>query len=72
MEENKKIEMLEEMLDLEGETLSPDTVLSSLEEWDSLAKLSLIVMAEDEFNKKLTGDEVRAFSTVGDILDYLG
>ena len=33
-----------------------------------MAKLSLIVLFDDEFGKKLTGEQIRSFVTVGDIL----
>ena len=33
--------------------LSVDMMLSDVEEWDSMSKLALIVMMEDEFGKKL-------------------
>lgn len=72
MDQAKKLELLEDMMELDEGTLSPETELSMLDEWDSLAKLSLIVLIEDECDKKITGEQVRAFTTVGDILDYMG
>lgn len=68
MEKNEKISMLEEMLELPLGSLSEDTVLSTVTEYDSMAKLSLIVLFDDEFSKKLTGEQIRSFVTVGDIL----
>jgi acyl carrier protein len=41
-------------------------------EFDSMAKLTLIVLCDEEFGKKLTGEQIRAFKTVGDILDFMG
>lgn len=72
MDQAKKIELLEDMMELDEGTLTPETELSSLDEWDSLAKLSLIVLMEDECGKKLTGEQARAFITVADILDFMG
>lgn len=71
MTEKEKIALLEDMLELESGTLSSDTELSSIEEYDSMAKLSLIVLMDDEFNKKLTGEQIRVFKTVGDILAFM-
>ena len=68
MTEQEKIAMLEETLDLDEGTLTADTVLDDVDEYDSMAKLSLIVMMDDEFGKKLTGDVIKGFKTVGDIL----
>ncbi len=68
MTEREKLAMLEDLLDLDEGTLSPDDELSSIEEYDSMAKLSLIVMLEDEFGVKLESAVIRGFNTVGDIL----
>lgn len=68
MNVQEKISMLEELMDLDEGTLMTETVLSEIEEYDSMAKLSLIVMMEDEFGVKLTSQEVKAFETVGDII----
>ena len=71
MTKQEKIAMIEEVLELDEGTLSIDTVLEDVEEYDSMAKLSLIVMMDDEFGKKLTGDMIKSFVTVGDILNVM-
>ena len=68
MENSKKISMLEDMLELPSGSLTEDMLLSTISEYDSMAKLSLIVLFDDEFGKKLTGEQIRSFVTVGDIL----
>lgn len=72
MTTEEKIALLEDMLELDGGSLNPATELSSIDEYDSMAKLSLIVLMDDEFNKKLTGEQIREFKTVQDILDFMG
>lgn len=72
MTQEKKIALLEDMLELDGGTLKPETDLISIDEYDSMAKLSLIVLMDDEFCKKLTGEQIREFNTVQDILDFMG
>ena len=72
MTQEEKIALLEDMLELDGGTLMPETELSSVDEYDSMAKLSLIVLMDDEFGKKLTGEQIREFNTVQDILDFMG
>ncbi len=67
----EKISLLEEMLELENGTLTPNMELSSIEEYDSMAKLSLIVLMDDEFDKKLTGEQIITFKTVQDIIDFM-
>lgn len=72
MTQEEKIAMLEDMLELENGALSAEMNLSEISEYDSMAKLSLIVMMDDEFGKKLTGEQIREFNTVQDILDFMG
>lgn len=72
MTNDEKMRLIEETLEMDANTLTEDTVLADVEEFDSMAKLSLIVMCDDEFGKKLSGEELRGFKTVKDILDFLG
>lgn len=71
MSEMEKITKIEEALDLEEGTLTAETLLADVEEYDSMAKLSLIAMADDEFGVRITGDMIKGFNTVADILSAL-
>lgn len=71
MNEKEKLTLLEETLEANEGTLKPEMSLDSVAEYDSMSKLSIIVMMEDEFGKKLTAEEVRAFHIVGDILNCM-
>ncbi|MCF0247333.1 MAG: hypothetical protein HUJ86_01870 [Synergistes sp.] len=71
MEITKKLAMLEEVMELDEGTLKPEMLLEEIEEYDSLAKLGLIVLMSDEFSKQLSYDGIMQFKTVQDILDYM-
>ena len=71
MTDAEKIAMLEETLDLEEGSLSVDTLLEDVDEYDSMAKLSLIVMFDEEFGKKMDGETIKGFKTVSDILQQM-
>lgn len=71
MTEREKLALLEDMLELDEGDLSADKALDDIDEYDSMAKLSLIVLMEDEFGVKLTGDMIKGFETVGDILELM-
>ena len=62
-----KIEILEDLMDLAKGSLKMETVLTGIDEWDSLSRLFLIVTARKKFKKELTAEELRRFRTVGDI-----
>ena len=68
MTNREKLALLEDMLELDEGTLTEETALDDVDEYDSMAKLSLIVLMEDEFGVKLTGDVIKGFETVGDIV----
>jgi acyl carrier protein len=72
MTNQEKIALLEDMLELDNGTLAEDTELADVENWDSMAKLSLIVLMDEEFSKKLSGEQIKAFITITDILDFMG
>lgn len=72
MTQDEKITLLADMLEVEANALKPETELTSIDEFDSMAKLSLIVLMDDECGKKLTGEQIREFKTVKDILDFMG
>lgn len=71
MELKEKMILIEETLDTEEGALSPETLLEDLDEWDSIAALSLIAMLDDNFERTITSDEIKALKTVGDILTYM-
>lgn len=48
-----------------------ETALKSLPEWDSLAALGVIVMFDVEFNKTITGDDLKTCATLADLYQLL-
>ncbi len=68
MTEREKLALLEDMLELDEGDLTMDKALEDIDEYDSMAKLSLIVLMEDEFGVKLTSDMIKGFETIGDIV----
>lgn len=68
MEDVKKLEMLEDMMELDAGTLTAETVLAELEEWDSIALISFIALMDDEFDKIIKGSEIKQMKTVADVM----
>jgi acyl carrier protein len=52
---------------IEPGSISGDTVLDSLQVWDSLALLSVLAIADAEYGVTVSGIEVRDCKTVADI-----
>lgn len=69
--EEKVIEMLEEILELDEGELTIDTDLSEVEEWDSISKLALMAEIKKNWKKNLTVEEIKKFQQVKDICEFL-
>lgn len=65
------MELLSELLELEVNDFSPETNLDDLEEWDSLAAISYVVMMDEEFEIVANPDDIKKFKTIQDILDTM-
>lgn len=53
-----------QLLEVEAGTIRTETQMDDIESWDSMAKLSVIVIMEEECKKPLSGDAIRSFITV--------
>lgn len=71
MDIKEKIEKIEELLDVDEGSITEDTVLEELDEWDSMSMLSVIVYFDEECGKAISGDEIKDFKTVKDIMDLM-
>ena len=66
-----KIDLLADLFELEVTDFTPETLLDDLEEWDSLAAISYVVMMDEEFEVVANPDDIKKFKTIQDILDTM-
>ena len=71
MDTKKKLRLIEECMDLEEGSLKSEDILEDYEEWDSVTALSIIAMADEQFHKTLSGDDLKTAKTVADLLALL-
>lgn len=71
MDLQTKLNLLEEMLDLDQDSLKVTTRLDSLDDWDSVAAISLIALVDEHFDKTITGSMIKEFKTVQDIINIM-
>lgn len=71
MNSKEKLNILEELLDIEKDTLNEDTELEQIRQWDSMAIIALIAMFDETFGKIITPREVKEFKSVKDIIDKM-
>ncbi|NMA49421.1 MAG: acyl carrier protein [Tissierellia bacterium] len=68
MTNKEKLNILEEIMELDEGTLTPETNLSDLDEWDSVTAISLIAYMEETYGKVVQGSQIRKFKTVADVM----
>ena len=51
--------------------LTGDTGFKSLDEWFSLAALSVIAMIDDEYEVSINGNDIRNLETIGDLFELI-
>jgi len=71
MELDKFIEHFNYQFDDRPEGVTGASVFRDLNEWSSVVALMIIAMADEEYGVKLTGDDIRGCTTVGDIFEKI-
>ena len=64
-------EVFRDLLDNDSILLQRGTTANDIEEWDSLAHISLIVAVEKEFNVKFDIFELKSLGNVGEMVDLI-
>ena len=62
---------IEKKIDLPKNSLTLEKELSSINEWDSLAHLSLIMLVEKELKKEINVDKLLKCKTPNQLLSFL-
>ena len=72
MKINEFLENMEEVLeDTDVKLIKAESIFRDFEEWDSMAALSLIAMADQEYEVKLSGDDIKSSNTLEDIFKII-
>jgi acyl carrier protein len=71
MNRQQFLNSLEEILELDDNTLNGDEALIDIEQWDSLAFLSVIAMADENFDIVIEGDKLEGIKSVNDLVDLV-
>lgn len=66
------IEILKENLEIDSVELTEQTKLSSLEEYDSLAVMSIIALSDEHFSKRLSANQFSSITTVRSLMELIG
>lgn len=66
------LESIAAILEVPASTLQEDELLDNVDSWDSLAALSFIAMADADYSRTVSGQQLRESRTVGDLVRLLG
>lgn len=66
--EEKFTELFKEILEMEGQNLDLNAPFRELENWNSLANLSVIAMLDDEFGVHIENKDFKNIHTVSELL----
>lgn len=61
----------EEFDETPEEEFKAETVFKDLDEWGSLTALSIISMVDEEYDKRVTGAELRSVSTIEELYNLV-
>ncbi len=64
------IEFIAGVMDVEPSQLSEDTAYGSIEKWDSLMHMRLVMEVEEEYDVEIPIDEVPDIKTIKDLYRY--
>lgn len=70
--EEKFMEQFAEAIELiDSNILKRETVFRELEEWDSLAFLSVIAFIDEEYDVIIEGNDFKNLTTIGEVIDEI-
>ncbi len=72
MDEEYKIALLAEVLEVDAIDIHADYSLDKFESWDSMAALTLIVMLEENYDRTdIDSELIKSLVTVGDVFKIM-
>lgn len=73
MKKEEFLDSLKEALEVEDdETLTMDTNLKDLEEYDSLSVLVIVTMVDKKFKKQISSSDFKKVTTVNSLISLIG
>lgn len=72
MEINEFVKLIaDEFEETDAKLFKADTVFKDLDEWDSLVALSIIAVIDEEFEKQITGADLKSCNTISDLFNLV-
>jgi acyl carrier protein len=72
MNKQEFLNQIEEIIEVDTDTLTGEELLEDLEDWDSLAVMGFIAMVDKHFMMTLDAEKIGQCKSVNDLCDLLG
>jgi len=72
MKKNEFVDQLSEYCEFENENFTLDTPFKTIEEYDSLAVMSIIAFVDENFQMSLTGVQLREITDFKSLIALIG
>ena len=72
MQKKEFLNLIEDALEADENTLTGDELLENLDLWDSLAIVTFIAMVDGEFDVTLSPEKIEVAKTIQDLIALLG
>lgn len=72
MKTKEFIDIFVEEMEIDGVEVTPETQLTSLEEWDSMGVMIAIGIASERFDVTLTSKDMKDLTTVRSLMNKIG
>lgn len=69
MNSQEIINLFAESIEVEPSTLTPETTIADVPEWNSLGWLTIMSLLDERCDVRLTATQIRGFKTVNDAMN---
>ncbi len=71
MSNAEMMELFAEGLEVDASTLTPQTRIAEVEEWNSIGWLTIMSLVDERMGVQIDSKSIRGFQTAQDVIDYL-
>ena len=64
--------LIDDLIEVDAGTVSGNTELESLEEWDSLALIGFVALLDEHFSQSVPASRISDCKTVSELADIVG
>lgn len=72
MTKQEFLDILQEELDITSVSLTPETLISDIDEWDSISAMTTLSVIDEHFGLDFSISEMNELTSVSDILRIIG